>query len=326
MSVLTVLMNGSSPLTRGKLAVNTITKARAGLIPAHAGKTGVCALVGNAERAHPRSRGENCSIGRQTLMPAGSSPLTRGKLSLAASRRTPRRLIPAHAGKTIYPDPSRSALEAHPRSRGENTAIARTVTDTMGSSPLTRGKHRAGRFGGVHVGLIPAHAGKTSAPPRWARLRRAHPRSRGENGRKGGAMPGFTRLIPAHAGKTWAWSRRARPPRAHPRSRGENTAQPGREGRVAGSSPLTRGKRSILADSVLAHRLIPAHAGKTQSMHSLTCSASAHPRSRGENGTPTATWDNTVGSSPLTRGKPRRSTRPQQATRLIPAHAGKTLA
>ena len=50
-----------------------------------------------------------------------------------------------------------------------------------GSSPLTRGKPFGMRNVSPGWGLIPAHAGKTlrSCDPRA--LRRAHPRSRGEN-------------------------------------------------------------------------------------------------------------------------------------------------
>ena len=50
---------GSSPLTRGKLAMTAHAGSLAGLIPAHAGKT-VCSLgLKTAGEAHPRSRGEN---------------------------------------------------------------------------------------------------------------------------------------------------------------------------------------------------------------------------------------------------------------------------
>ena len=71
---------------------------------------------------------------------SGSSPLTRGKRGPGDNRNLRRRLIPAHAGKTVRVQDRYVQVRAHPRSRGENTAIARTVTDTMGSSPLTRGK------------------------------------------------------------------------------------------------------------------------------------------------------------------------------------------
>mgnify|MGYP000908052358 CR=1 FL=1 len=94
--------------------------------------------------------------------------------------------------------------------------------------------------------------------------------------------------------------------------------------RAAGSSPLTRGKRSCRAAQPCCRRLIPAHAGKTWwGRSSLACSR-AHPRSRGENVAALlrAAWR--VGSSPLTRGKLTRTRARQRNPRLIPAHAGKT--
>ena len=51
-------------------------------------------------------------------------------------------------------------------------------------------------------------------------------------------------LIPAHAGKTRATGRLPVAPAAHPRSRGENPGTTGLTLGFAGSSPLTRGKRS----------------------------------------------------------------------------------
>ena len=53
-------MKGSSPLTRGKLHAGGVGDRRSGLIPAHAGKTDEEPRRGGAQRAHPRSRGENC--------------------------------------------------------------------------------------------------------------------------------------------------------------------------------------------------------------------------------------------------------------------------
>ena len=72
-------------------------------------------------------------------------------------------------------------VTAHPRSRGENTGEIEDAVREAGSSPLTRGKPvRASRCL-ARLGLIPAHAGKTTL---WTATRspvRAHPRSRGEN-------------------------------------------------------------------------------------------------------------------------------------------------
>ena len=91
-------------------------------------------------------------------------------------------------------------------------------------------------------GLIPAHAGKTGSMGVDLSVRRAHPRSRGENvleeiggDVERGSSP-LTRgkrrlmmacraifgLIPAHAGKTRRKPRGHEGTEAHPRSRGEN--------------------------------------------------------------------------------------------------------
>ena len=112
---------GSSPLTRGKR----------GHVP-------YPTTIG---LAHPRSRGENPLPSTKHAGSVGSSPLTRGKLPGENDPRAGSGLIPAHAGKT----PSRLGRQkprtAHPRSRGENSAIMPVSVPRLGSSPLTRGKH-----------------------------------------------------------------------------------------------------------------------------------------------------------------------------------------
>ena len=215
-----------------------------------------------------------------------------------------------------------------------------------GSSPLTRGKLVEGARLFDVVGLIPAHAGKTPLVSHRAISRPAHPRSRGENeyqvrktvtvrgsspltrGKRDNDVSGRrqARLIPAHAGKTpghvvtrqCAW--------AHPRSRGENRL----DAHVAvigfGSSPLTRGKPGAGLELDLRPRLIPAHAGKTSSPPSWEPGRAAHPRSRGENFLIVNVERKVDGSSPLTRGKRSNGRSRRHRGRLIPAHAGKTVA
>ena len=92
---------GSSPLTRGKPSPPDRCRSSTGLIPAHAGKTREHGPAQGGREAHPRSRGENpvCAVIRISCR--GSSPLTRGKHHVADGYRRERRLIPAHAGKTI---------------------------------------------------------------------------------------------------------------------------------------------------------------------------------------------------------------------------------
>ena len=151
------------------------------LIPAHAGKTGRRALRSSPQSAHPRSRGENVAHRRTDSSSAGSSPLTRGKHVWSPSRGSARRLIPAHAGKTIPYAVGVAYCRAHPRSRGENISATPISRPSRGSSPLTRGKPES-RFQLLSCRrLIPAHAGKTVSVATTTIMKTAHPRSRGEN-------------------------------------------------------------------------------------------------------------------------------------------------
>ena len=132
-----------------------------GIIPAHAGKTSHTCNGTPTIWDHPRSRGENLAHVQRYADNLGSSPLTRGKPVRVDGDRAVLRIIPAHAGKTPPEShPSRSPRD-HPRSRGENVALAEGVGPAMGSSPLTRGKRRGQLFPLGERGLIPAHAGKT---------------------------------------------------------------------------------------------------------------------------------------------------------------------
>ena len=152
---------GSSPLTRGKRASHTPSRARTRLIPAHAGKTKPFHHPRVGVGAHPRSRGENGTRSALAYVTEGSSPLTRGKPLGAVSLVVRGR--------------------AHPRSRGENIEDVRAVPTALGSSPLTRGKRSRAATRSARAGLIPAHAGKTTRPSGVAHWPWAHPRSRGEN-------------------------------------------------------------------------------------------------------------------------------------------------
>ena len=336
---------GSSPLTRGKRHCRRHGQGGNGLIPAHAGKTRHTWRSWAGRAAHPRSRGENDERYIPLIHERGSSPLTRGKRARGADHAKRGRLIPAHAGKTPTTAAGFRPLKAHPRSRGENSDPAYGRALSLGSSPLTRGKH-------VHVvatlqlrGLIPAHAGKTSYPSMLKDRLRAHPRSRGENPDgaphpvgDGGSSP-LTRgkhfmeagrlpsggLIPAHAGKTNMDLTTVTRRQAHPRSRGENQCSNLIFCARSGSSPLTRGKQATVLVDGLDHGLIPAHAGKTADFYSQSERRRAHPRSRGENASRSAKASLTAGSSPLTRGKPSRLLPWLLSVGLIPAHAGKTL-
>ena len=254
----------------------------------------------------------------------GSSPLTRGKQGRGPRGCGRSGLIPAHAGKTPVTRRAGTSTTAHPRSRGENGIPAAPPPTRTGSSPLTRGKRCSTRRTSPRVGLIPAHAGKTSRALSALGSLGAHPRSRGENmptapivsvfpgsspltrGKHLAQLAGHFRpgLIPAHAGKTYSRSKLDTRRPAHPRSRGENNVATWMSGTLQGSSPLTRGKRPHGRARSPRAGLIPAHAGKTLCAAASVRLTRAHPRSRGEN-------------------RPRHADQAQRQG-LIPAHAGKT--
>ena len=301
---MTVVYAQAHPRSRGEnLSIERQEAQTHGLIPAHAGKTCPFTFAQSSGAAHPRSRGENRGLGVAGLGVHGSSPLTRGKHLFIGAAFAKRGLIPAHAGKTDIDGLRLSHLQAHPRSRGENGDFGPGEAACRGSSPLTRGKLDECLHRRAAQGLIPAHAGKTRQRRGGAWPRRAHPRSRGENAQVGieppggagsspltrgklltaPADPGYVGLIPAHAGKTTPQSTGWPDPRAHPRSRGENVACLYVARTQAGSSPLTRGKRSRQCPDRRQGGLIPAHAGKTPSTGACQGRWRAHPRSRGEN-------------------------------------------
>ena len=156
-----LMLDGSSPLTRGKPGHLRDERAASGIIPAHAGKTRGLRTGCMTGGDHPRSRGEN-RMGLATQPgELGSSPLTRGKRSDRRRNARHGRIIPAHAGKTDAVPLFDGHDGDHPRSRGENGSVLSFYAGGGGSSPLTRGKRKAVFSRTSSTGIIPAHAGKT---------------------------------------------------------------------------------------------------------------------------------------------------------------------
>ena len=194
------------------------------------------------------------------------------------------------------------------------------------------------------LGLIPACAGKTTATTGGKEELTAHPRVCGEN------LPGdqpprpalgssprvrgkrnprlrperITGLIPACAGKTVGGGMGPVCGAAHPRVCGENAAYVGGVSVDEGSSPRVRGKPRRDDEQGVRVGLIPACAGKTAFMNSVTTGSRAHPRVCGENRVPVGVIAGHPGSSPRVRGKLMTSTAAEASLRLIPACAGKT--
>ena len=231
---------GSSPLARGLHARIDSHVADLGIIPARAGFTLVRLLTCALDGDHPRSRGVYVGPFPGLCPVAGSSPLARGLLGYGGLPRRGGGIIPARAGFTPRPRPTRSAPRDHPRSRGVYILVDCGDSTEGGSSPLARGllvtrdRYRPG------CGIIPARAGFTFSLDVCVSIVQDHPRSRGvyhavagcggwvagssplarglRTLRVGGAV--VRRIIPARAGFTRALSPSLGTGWDHPRSRG----------------------------------------------------------------------------------------------------------
>mgnify|MGYP000946104962 CR=1 FL=1 len=278
----------------------------------------------NTTTDHPRIRGEHTIDDRRRILTNGSSPHTRGALHARTGHRLISWIIPAYAGSTP------TEAKASPR--------------RSGSSPHTRGALAKRNAAADWGRIIPAYAGSTQArsasPWRW----RDHPRIRGEHvllslsprRQRGssphtrGALPcrtgrtGVWRIIPAYAGSTSPVAGHRAGGRDHPRIRGEHCT-PGNWVRArSGSSPHTRGARHRPAPAPRRGRIIPAYAGSTAQYGQCPAAARDHPRIRGEHEEAMTLEDVLEGSSPHTRGAPRRRRPRGGPGRIIPAYAGST--
>ncbi len=256
----------------------------------------------------------------------GSSPLTRGGPDFNGKVQGRFGLIPAYAGRTLTIHKHGALVGAHPRLRGADGISWFLATAEEGSSPLTRGGLVGGGGCPLPFGLIPAYAGRTADYAVLLSGRWAHPRLRGADCpplaaarppwgssplTRGGphrvlVRPAYRGLIPAYAGRTAGDWRFGVVYGAHPRLRGADQAMTVAKSPFEGSSPLTRGGPLAEAVAVGADGLIPAYAGRTGDVFVLVVGVQAHPRLRGADALATSRKVIPMGSSPLTRGGPRR--------------------
>ena len=234
-------MIGSSPLSRGILSPSSGGVGSGGIIPALAGNTLSDRPNQLRKPDHPRSRGEYTLSWCLPLPLCGSSPLSRGILSVRRVSSTVIGIIPALAGNTIRRDVRVPSPGDHPRSRGEYYPIFSEAYRPRGSSPLSRGIRNRPALGWNPGRIIPALAGNTSAFTGTSAVGGDHPRSRGEyhmvpsrSSTPIGSSPlsrGILaridvarrdpRIIPALAGNTHSSGPQCCRSWDHPRSRGE---------------------------------------------------------------------------------------------------------
>ena len=293
---------GSSPHTRGAHHSRGAASAAPRIIPAYAGSTARRRYPAALPTDHPRIRGEHVRSSGKATCPGGSSPHTRGAPPTSSFSAALRRIIPAYAGST--------------------PAMARILRSASGSSPHTRGAPPDPQPFAFAARIIPAYAGSTRYRVSPSSRMKDHPRIRGEHApkaracrqRKGssphtrGAPPctgtGGTRrrIIPAYAGSTDVSGASSIAERDHPRIRGEHPASPRNHLVLAGSSPHTRGARSVDGHVTAADGIIPAYAGSTRTRCTAPRATRDHPRIRGEHVDPITIGIGQWGSSPHTRG------------------------
>ena len=212
-----------------------------GIIPAHAGNTMDRIFWATTDEDHPRSCGEYEERGPVVAYYAGSSPLMRGILHFIRRKTETSRIIPAHAGNTIFFLLTRREPEDHPRSCGEYPRTFPPNQTCRGSSPLMRGIRRPTTSALISKRIIPAHAGNTIQTSKRFTSLEDHPRSCGEYQLIATKELNRYGIIPAHAGNTHFLRACKSKFWDHPRSCGEYYQLLSSSNRKLGSSPLMRG-------------------------------------------------------------------------------------
>ena len=153
---------GSSPRVRGTQVAAWISRYTPRFIPACAGNTTRDWPVVTTVTVHPRVCGEH--VGRQRIgdIDIGSSPRVRGTLFEGSRAAKVARFIPACAGNTSCPIPTRNRTSVHPRVCGEHQGIVLEFGNYYGSSPRVRGTRDRRRQSAVRQRFIPACAGNTA--------------------------------------------------------------------------------------------------------------------------------------------------------------------
>ena len=196
------------------------------------------------------------------------------------------RIIPAYAGSTSSAAAPTRGSKDHPRIRGEHDTLAEVLRVEGGSSPHTRGALLKERVDDVPVRIIPAYAGSTEEVRQCILDLEDHPRIRGEHAH----LPSSFSIL-----------------------------------KESGSSPHTRG--ALLDRDVGGEqcRIIPAYAGSTATRVLGEDLRGDHPRIRGEHSLLPGFFAEGFGSSPHTRGAPRRQPQRPRPRGIIPAYAGSTV-
>ena len=132
---------------------------------------------------HPRACGAHFFAAHVTVKSTGSSPRMRGSPYSCGHEGTVEGIIPAHAGLTTPCLLVNAYGWDHPRACGAHYLMNDEIYPEWGSSPRMRGSRKSRNLTRASTGIIPAHAGLTSAPAAAAFWIRDHPRACGAHQR-----------------------------------------------------------------------------------------------------------------------------------------------
>ena len=153
---------GSPPPMRGKELEGGASRPCIRITPAHAGKRCKILRCTSVARDHPRPCGEKRIARTTMLVHIGSPPPMRGKAADEpyVDRRV--RITPAHAGKSMPVSLDTFDGMDHPRPCGEKYHQRIWRATFLGSPPPMRGKAKRSFNVPFHIGITPAHAGKSA--------------------------------------------------------------------------------------------------------------------------------------------------------------------
>ena len=135
-----ILPEGSPPHARGKAQKRLRQEPEWRITPACAGKRPGWLSRRHIPWDHPRMRGEKCDPVVCHQIGVGSPPHARGKVCSYRPERTPHRITPACAGKSLRRRARHAAGGDHPRMRGEKLSRQWLRVRPSGSPPHARGK------------------------------------------------------------------------------------------------------------------------------------------------------------------------------------------
>ena len=213
----------------------------------------------------------------------GPPPRARGELRVAVPAGRHHGTTPACAGRTCPRRCRGPWPRDHPRVRGENGPKVAIEMVVAGPPPRARGELGSPRRVCVRIGTTPACAGRTSSCSSSTRVRRDHPRVRGENNAASTTVTYPTGPPPRARGEHRFELVEQQIPVDHPRVRGENVFLRNSGGRTPGPPPRARGETSLGA---------PCEVGSGD-----------HPRVRGENIGVPRTRVAQLGPPPRARGE-----------------------